>query len=191
MDIAAGAPLLRLARRQLGSGAAIDGRIGGRLRGQQSRAAIVEAYEFSDIDRTVVRWDCVRCKGTKPHLRSPTPRGTSPLINNGDYAARERYLNAASSLGILYDVVSPRHPGPEQIIETYYSLALFAAAHLSFDYQWINHPAYNRDRGDLSRSRLMRLHAQFSARVHLPRHALSTMPATVAVLVNKGRIPWD
>jgi high affinity Mn2+ porin len=80
-------------------------------------------------------------------------------INNGISAARERYLNAGG-LGILVGDGRLPHPGPEQIIETYYSLAVLGAAHLSFDYQWINHPAYNRDRGPVSVV-AVRLHAQF------------------------------
>ena len=51
------------------------------------------------------------------------------------------------------------HPGPEQIIETYYSAALSNFLHISLDYQWINHPAYNRDRGPVSVV-AVRLHAQ-------------------------------
>lgn len=41
------------------------------------------------------------------------------------------------------------HPGPEQIIEAYYSLptGIWKAA---FDYQFIANPAYNRDRGPAS-----------------------------------------
>jgi hypothetical protein len=31
---------------------------------------------------------------------------------------------------------------------------------ITFDYQWINHPAYNRDRGPVSVAAI-RLHAQF------------------------------
>jgi len=52
------------------------------------------------------------------------------------------------------------HPGPEQIIETYYSTGVLKFAHLSLDYQHINHPAYNRDRGPVSVV-AVRLHAQF------------------------------
>jgi high affinity Mn2+ porin len=45
-------------------------------------------------------------------------------------------------------------------VESYYSVALFAHAQLSFDYQWIDHPAYNTDRGPAS-VYAVRLHAQF------------------------------
>ena len=52
------------------------------------------------------------------------------------------------------------HPGQEQIVETYYSFAVFRYAHLTLDYQWINNPAYNRDRGPVS-VYAVRVHAQY------------------------------
>jgi high affinity Mn2+ porin len=45
-------------------------------------------------------------------------------------------------------------------VEAYYSLAAFKYAHITADYQFINNPAYNRDRGPVSVLGL-RLHAQF------------------------------
>ncbi len=49
---------------------------------------------------------------------------------------------------------------PEQIIETYYKLAVIAHADLSVDYQWAKNPAYNTERGPVSIV-AVRLHAQF------------------------------
>jgi high affinity Mn2+ porin len=115
----------------------------------------VEAYEFTDIDRTVSAG--LSLQGTR-WRRADDTLGLA-AINNGISAARERYLNAGG-LGILIGDGRLPHPGPEQIVETYYSLSVLRAAHLSFDYQWINHPAYNRDRGPVSVV-AVRLHAQF------------------------------
>jgi high affinity Mn2+ porin len=42
------------------------------------------------------------------------------------------------------------HAGPEYIVETSYNLAVFTGAKLSLDYQFVGHPAYNRDRGPVS-----------------------------------------
>ena len=53
-----------------------------------------------------------------------------------------------------------REAGPEQIIETYYSLAVFSFGHITADYQFVNNPAYNRQRGPVSVFAL-RLHAEF------------------------------
>ena len=52
------------------------------------------------------------------------------------------------------------HAGPEQILETYYDFAAYGPAHISLDFQEVNHPAYNRDRGPVSIAAI-RLHAQF------------------------------
>ena len=41
------------------------------------------------------------------------------------------------------------HYAPEQIFETYYSLPLFSWR-VTLDYQLIDHPAYNADRGPVS-----------------------------------------
>jgi high affinity Mn2+ porin len=114
----------------------------------------VEAYEFTDIDRTVSAGLSLR--GTR-WRRADDTLGLA-AIDNRISAARERYLNAGG-LGVLVGDGRLPHPGPEQIVETYYSLSV-RAAHLSFDYQWINHPAYNRDRGPVSVV-AVRLHAQF------------------------------
>jgi len=38
----------------------------------------------------------------------------------------------------------------EQIVETYYSLALPSSTRLIFDYQFIANPAYNTDRGPVT-----------------------------------------
>jgi high affinity Mn2+ porin len=115
----------------------------------------VEAYEFTDIDRTVSGG--LSLQGTSWHRGGDTVGLAA--IDNGISATRERYLNAGG-LGILVGDGRLPHPGPEQIVETYYSLAVFKVAHISADYQWINHPAYNRDRGPVSVVAL-RLHAQF------------------------------
>jgi high affinity Mn2+ porin len=66
----------------------------------------------------------------------------------------------AGGLGILVGDGRLPHPGAEQIAETYYSLAVLAAAALTLDYQWIKNPAYNGDRGPVSVFAI-RVHAQF------------------------------
>jgi high affinity Mn2+ porin len=115
----------------------------------------VDPYEFTDIDRTVAAG--LALQGSRWH-RAQDAVGLA-AINNGISAQREAYLNAGG-LGILIGDGRLPHPGPEQILETYYSLALSEFAHLSFDYQWINHPGYNRDRGPVPVF-AVRLHAQF------------------------------
>jgi high affinity Mn2+ porin len=114
-----------------------------------------EAYEFTDIDRTLSAG--ISLAGSRWH-RADDTFGLAG-INNAISASRQNYLKAGG-LGILVGDGRLPHPGPEQIMESYYSAALWQFAHLSFDYQWINHPAYNRDRGPASVF-AVRLHAQF------------------------------
>jgi high affinity Mn2+ porin len=118
-------------------------------------AGNVEAYEFTDIDRTLAAG--LSLQGSRWH-RSDDTVGVA-AINNGISGAREAYLNAGG-LGLLVGDGQLPHPGPEQIIETYYSAAVLKFVHLSLDYQYIDHPAYNRDRGPVSVI-AVRLHAQF------------------------------
>ena len=118
-------------------------------------AGNVEAYEFSDIDRTVSagvslaggRWG-----------RADDTIGLAGIFD-GISAERERYLNAGG-LGILVGDGKLPHPGPEKILETYYLLALLRYAHITFDYQFIANPAYNQDRGPVSVF-AVRVHAQY------------------------------
>jgi high affinity Mn2+ porin len=115
----------------------------------------VEPYEFTDIDRTSSaglslqggRWG-----------RAADTVGLAAILD-GISAQRERYLNAGG-LGILIGDGKLPNPGPEKIVETYYALALSPYAHLTFDYQFVTNPGYNRDRGPVSILAL-RAHAQF------------------------------
>jgi high affinity Mn2+ porin len=115
----------------------------------------IETYEFTEIDRTIAAGLSLQGTG----WRRRDDRIGVAAIDNGISAARERYLNAGG-LGILIGDGRLPHPGPEQIIETYYSAALLKFLHCTLDYQWINHPAYNRDRGPVSVLGF-RVHAEF------------------------------
>jgi len=115
----------------------------------------VEPYEFTDIDRSVSTGLSV--KGTAWGRGADTVGFAA--VDNGISAEREQYLNAGG-LGILIGDGQLPHPGPEEILETYYSVAVASFAALSFDYQWINNPGYNRDRGPVSLF-AVRVHAQF------------------------------
>jgi high affinity Mn2+ porin len=118
-------------------------------------AGNVEVYEFTDIDRTVSTG--LSLKGSAWRRRRDTV-GLA-LIDNGISAAREQYLNAGG-LGVLVGDGKLPHPGAEEIVETYYSASLLSFAQVTLDYQWINNPAYNRDRGPVSVF-AVRVHAQF------------------------------
>ena len=71
----------------------------------------------------------------------------------------KNYLNAGG-LGILIGDGKLPNSGPEGVMEAFYSFAIHKGVNLTADYQFINNPAYNRDRGPVS-FLSARLHAQF------------------------------
>lgn len=102
----------------------------------------VEAYEFSDIDRSVSAG--LSLQGAAWHR--PDDTVAVATVINGISGAREAYLNAGG-LGILVGDGKLPHPGPEKIVETYYKVTFFRHVQVTLDYQWIENPGYNRDRG--------------------------------------------
>ncbi len=149
---------VRTYRSRAGLGVNIEQQLTGDL-GAFARAGVadgaVEPYEYADIDRTVAAG--LSLKGTR------WGRGGDTLavagILNGISGVHQAYL-AAGGLGILVGDGRLPHPGPERILETYYDAALNKFVSLTFDYQFVDHPAYNRDRGPVSIF-AARLHAQF------------------------------
>jgi high affinity Mn2+ porin len=104
----------------------------------------IEPDSYTDIDRTVAAG--LALKGTQWHR--PDDTFAVAAIVNGITKEHQAFLNAGG-LGILVgDGILP-HPGLEQIIETYYQLPVYAW-HVTFDYQFVVNPAYNRDRGPVS-----------------------------------------
>ena len=114
----------------------------------------VEPYEYTDIDRTVAAG--LSLKGNQ-WGRPDDTFGLAGIVNeiSAEHAA---FLNDGG-LGILVGDGMLPHPGPEQIIETYYAFPLYAMT-VTLDYQFIVNPAYNRDRGPVSVLGT-RLHYQF------------------------------
>ena len=104
----------------------------------------VEPYEFSDIDRTLAAGIVI---SGKPWGRADDTVGIGAVVNNVSDQHRA-YLDAGG-LGILVgDGMLPR-PGAEKIIEAYYSFPVLSWR-ATLDYQFIDNPAYNRDRGPVS-----------------------------------------
>jgi high affinity Mn2+ porin len=114
----------------------------------------VEAYEFTDIDRSLEIGASL--KGLRWHR--PDDTVGIAAIDNGISALREQYLNDGG-LGILIGDGRLPHPAAEQIIETYYSVNVIAQVFISLDYQWVKNPGYNTDRGPVS-IYAVRFHAQ-------------------------------
>ena len=114
----------------------------------------IEPYEFTDIDRSAAVGLSLRGRGWG------RPDDTVGLagVANGVTAIHAAYL-ADGGLGIL--VGDGRlHPGTERILETYYSVPVGKYAHATLDYQFVDNPAFNRDRGPVS-ILAARIHAQF------------------------------
>src|SRR5262249_49161331 len=103
-----------------------------------------EPYEFTDIDRTLVGG--LQLTG-KRWGRPDDTIGLAGIVN-GISSVHRDFLNAGG-LGILVgDGMLPNY-GPERIIEAYYSLPVYTWR-VTFDYQFIDNPGYNRDRGPAS-----------------------------------------
>jgi high affinity Mn2+ porin len=104
----------------------------------------VEPFDVTDIDRTVAAG--LALKGTQWGRPNDT-FGLAGVVNQIS-GVHQQFFNAGG-LGLLIGDGMLPHPGPEQIIETYYAFPLLAST-VTFDYQFIVNPAYNRDRGPVS-----------------------------------------
>ena len=116
-----------------------------------------EVFEFTEINQSVAAG--LSAHGDNWGRRDDT-FGLAGVANGLSGAAR-RYF-AAGGIGVLIGDGKLPHYGLENIVETYYSYALSTADRLvlTLDYQHINNPAYNRDRGPVSIFGV-RLHAEF------------------------------
>ncbi|HEY1426042.1 MAG TPA: carbohydrate porin [Caulobacteraceae bacterium] len=114
-----------------------------------------EPYEYTDIDRTFSAG--VSTTGAKWGRKDDT--AAIAVVVNGISKVHQAYL-AAGGLGILVGDGRLPHPGPESILEAYYSLGVFKGVHVTLDSQTVVNPAYNRDRGPAEVIGL-RLHGQY------------------------------
>jgi high affinity Mn2+ porin len=113
-----------------------------------------EDYDFTDVNRSVSTG--LSIKGAL-WGRGQDAIGIAAVQNGLDKNARTYF--ADGGLGILIGDGQLNY-GPERILETYYALHLITGVTATLDYQWVDHPAYNRDRGPVSIV-AVRLHAQF------------------------------
>ena len=103
-----------------------------------------EAFEFTDINRSLSTG--LSASGAA-WGRPDDAFGLAAILNGLSGDARDYF--AAGGLGILIGD-GRLHYGAETILETYYSLRVLRWLSLSLDYQYIQNPAYNRDRGPVS-----------------------------------------
>ncbi len=100
-----------------------------------------ETWMFTEVDATAtlgLSW-----KGTAWHRANDTI-GLGGALN--DLSNIHRAFLAAGGAGITVGD-GKLHPGLEEIVELYYDCALQPWLHLTGDFQAVNHPGYNRDRG--------------------------------------------
>jgi high affinity Mn2+ porin len=112
----------------------------------------IEPWDFTDVDRTVSAGAAL---SGKQWGRPDDTVGVAGVVN-GISGVHQAFFNAGG-LGILIGDGMLPHPGPEGIVETYYSYALTSSVRLSADYQFVANPGYNTDRGPAN---------VFSGRVH-------------------------
>jgi high affinity Mn2+ porin len=113
-----------------------------------------EAYEFTEINKSLSaglslngdRWG-----------RHEDNVGVAGVINGLSGEARQYF--AAGGIGILIGDGQLNY-GAEKILETYYSMGVNRYLKLTLNYQYVNNPAYNRDRGPVSIYGI-RAHAEF------------------------------
>jgi high affinity Mn2+ porin len=114
----------------------------------------LEPDAFTDADATFAGGVSL---GGKLWGRPGDTIGIAGLLNTIT-REHEAYFNAGGLTALLGDGKLP-HPGPEKILEAYYRLPV-SKWKVTFDYQYVTNPAYNRDRGPVSII-ATRLHTEF------------------------------
>ena len=104
----------------------------------------LEAYEFTEINRSLSGG--MSLKGAR-WGRPDDTIGVAGVVNGLSSDAR-RYF-AAGGIGILIGDGQLTY-GAEKIVEMYYAARVNRYVTLSMNYQHVNNPAYNRDRGPVS-----------------------------------------
>jgi high affinity Mn2+ porin len=105
----------------------------------------VETVDFTDINKSISAG--LSLTGSRWGRPDDTV-GLAGAINRISHQGK-LYL-AAGGLGVLVGDGQLPNAGSEQILEVYYRVPVFSFGHLTADYQFIDHPAYNRDRGPVS-----------------------------------------
>lgn len=115
----------------------------------------VEPWDVTDIDSTISAGASIT---GKQWGRPDDTVGIAGVVN--DISGVHQAFFNAGGLGIVIGDGMLPHPGLEQIIEAYYSYAVTPSIKLTLDYQFVDNPAYNTDRGPASVF-AARLHTQF------------------------------
>ncbi|MDH4981072.1 carbohydrate porin [Hyphomicrobium sp. D-2] len=114
----------------------------------------VEPFDFTDIDRTLAAGLVLQGK----HWGRPDDVFGFAGVMNFITSEHKAYFNAGGMGIVVGDGILP-NAGPEFIMETYYAFPI-AGMTATVDYQFVNNPGYNEDRGPASIF-AGRLHAEF------------------------------
>lgn len=113
-----------------------------------------ESFAYTEVDRTLSFGGQLSGK----RWNRADDRLALALVQNDLSSPHKDYLAAGGQGFLLGD--GRLNYGPEQILETYYSFQVAKPLALALDYQFINHPGYNQDRGPVSVLSL-RAHLEF------------------------------
>jgi high affinity Mn2+ porin len=113
-----------------------------------------ESFAFTEVDRTAALG--LSFKGTRWH-RPEDVLGIA-AVGNGLSNDHRDYL-AAGGYGFIIGDGRLRY-GYEEIAEAYYLIKLVDHVSITADFQFVEHPAYNRDRGPVTITGL-RVHLEF------------------------------
>lgn len=128
------------------------GGIFGRISWNNGKTA---TWAFTEIDRSFTLGAYIG--GSRWH-RTEDAVGVA-VAQNGISSQHAAFLNAGGSGFMLGDGSLPNYK-PENIIELFYKARLAHTLYLTLDYQLVQHPAYNSDRGSVNLFAL-RTHVEF------------------------------
>lgn len=101
-------------------------------------------WAFTEIDQTINAG--ISIKGTQ--WKRPDDVFAIAVVNNGISKVHRSFLEAGGYGFIIGD--GKLNYGHETILETYYNIRLTKFFWLTFDCQFVNNPAYNKDRGPVN-----------------------------------------
>lgn len=114
-----------------------------------------ETFDFTDINKSIATGVFI---DGKTWSRADDSIGLAVVIN-GLFNNAKEYFKAGGLGPLIGDGPHPNYSS-EQILEAFYSLQAVNHLNLTFDYQHINNPAYNPDRGPVN-VLSFRMHSEF------------------------------
>jgi high affinity Mn2+ porin len=114
-----------------------------------------ESFAFTEVDRSAA---VGLSEGGAPWGRKDDVLGVAVVVN-GIVGTHQAYLASGGEEGLILGDGALNY-GPEEVLEAYYSIAVAKWLSISPDFQYAEHPGYNRDRGPVPLYAL-RVHCDF------------------------------